>query len=1027
LHFADFGLASTRETKIELIGLAIMEQHMTLRTIASTLLAVCLSWGMLQAGEFDRVKDKMKAVYTTVNTDGTIRVSKQYDRWQYFWERRLLPNGDFPTSAQYMNEALSLEQVRRKSTEDEQAIPTWKEIGPVGQASVNKDTWYGIGRVNCMAFSYQNDNLLWAGSAAGGLWKSTNNGGGWTYIPVAGYPMFGVSDIQLAKNNDKIIYVATGDAETSLPGDLSNFPVFSYGIIKSVDGGQTWSATGLTYTPETNNVVCKLWVNPNNPDVVVAATSSGMQRSTDGGKTFTASLSGYFKDLVGHPTNPNILYAATFSINGGASVYKSIDMGKSWTKAYSRTTANRLRLGVTEANPKLLVVLASNFQTNGLDNVLRSTDEGGSYVAMNPTRNGQPLNLLGWSANGNDSDGQGWYDLALEISPTDQSVIHVGGVNIWSTANVSGTSWKLSAHWQGDDNSDLVHADHHMFRYNPNSGHLYACSDGGIAISENDGDSWRDISRGLRIQQLYGLAVSNLNTSLILSGAQDNGTIRHQSSSVQMVWKGDGMMTAIDWSNAQTMYASNPKGVFFRSDNGGDNFTFISNSSRRGETGAWVTPIAIDPKISSTIYLGYQNVWRSDNYGATFTRLASLSVNDVLRVIAVAPSDTRYIYAAYDDQMYRSSDAGTTWTKQSGLSGFITDVEVHPTNAKRVWVTYGGFSGGSKVVEINDGVVSNITGTSLPNVPANCVVFQSGVLNRLFVGTDLGVFFRDDGMREWQPFGKDMPLTVVTDLALVTSTKKLRAATYGRGVWEIDAVQCKASTPTITAITPTNVCSGDSVILEASAGYQGYTWSNGDTTRRLVLVAQSQTGDYTVSVEDGNGCRAVSAVAAVVIRRTPVKPNISKRTNDTLRATSIGVTAYQWFVDGSKIDGATTRDIKAKVAGSYRVEVTNADKCTSISDAMMVTPSTSSVDEEGRIVTMLSVYPNPFDQRIEIRKPDLADKATLEIVDMRGLLVKSVPFDQLVMPLDVSDIASGAYVIRVRSGYSLWSAPIVKR
>jgi photosystem II stability/assembly factor-like uncharacterized protein len=999
-----------------------MGQHMTLRSFFVHLLALCVVGTTLHAGEFDRIKDNMKAVYTTVNPDGSVRVAKQFSRWEYFWERRLLPNGDFPTSAQYMSEALGVERQRSRLSEDQQAIPTWKEVGPEAPATIDQSQWNGIGRVNCMAFSYQNDNLLWVGSAAGGLWKSTNNGGNWTYVPVAGYPMFGVSDIQLAKGDDKIIYVATGDAETALPGILTGFPVFSYGVIKSVDGGLTWSSTGLSYNPESNNVVCKLWVNPADPNVVVAATSGGMQRSTDGGKTFSITSNGYFKDVVGHPTNANILYSATFSISGGASVYKSVDMGKTWTKMYSRPTANRLRLGVTEANPKLLVVLASNASTNGLDNVFRSTDEGISYVAMNPN-----VNLLGWSANGNDTQGQGFYDLSLEISPIDASQIFVGGVNIWRTANASGTSWALSAHWTGGGGADFVHADHHSFRYNPNNGLLYACHDGGIAVSENDGQNWRDISRGLRIQQFYGLAVSNLNTSLILCGAQDNGTTRFQNGTARNVFDGDGMKTAIDWSNAQTMYTSNPNGTFFRSDNGGSNFTFISSQSRRGEEGSWVTPIAIDPKNSATVYLGYQNLWRSDNYGASFVKLTPLNVPATLRVIAVAPSDPKYLYVAYTQSMYVSSDGGTSWSQQSGVSGFITDIKVHPTNPRRVWVTYGGFVGGNKVIEINNGVVTNITGNTLPNVPANAIVFQPGVLNRLYLGTDLGVYFRDEGMKEWQPFGKEMPMTVISDLAIVSTTNKLRAATYGRGVWEIDAVQCKATTPTVTAVTPTNVCSGDSVVLEAAAGYRTYTWSNGDTSRRITLVAQSQSGDYSVSVEDDNGCRGLSTTTAVVIRRTPVKPTITKRTNDTLRATSIGVTGYQWFVDGTKIDGATTRDILAKWVGSYRVEVTNSDKCTSISEPFSYTPVSSDVADDVRRSTLLAVYPNPFEQRIEVRKPDHADLATLELVDMRGLLIKSLQFDESVITVELTDLASGAYIVRVRSGAAVWSAPIVKR
>lgn len=995
---------------------------MTLRLVLLHLLLAGASVSALAGGEFERMRDTLRSAYTTVLPDGTQKVAKQFRRWEYFWERRLLPNGDFPTAAMMMAETRKAERLAeaQKRAEDAQAIPVWKEVGPEAPATIDQGQWNGIGRVNCMAFSYQDSKMLWLGSASGGLWKSTNNGGAWTYVPIAGYPMFGVSDIKVDPTNDKIIYIATGDADGTVPGIVSNLPNYSYGVLKSTDGGVTWQSTGISYTTETNNLVSKIWLHPTDKNIVVVATSSGMQRSVDAGRTFMIVRNGYFKDVVGHPTKPEIMYGTTFSINGGAAIFKSVDAGATWTQVYSRPASERMALAVTPADPNQVVAVSSEIGTHGLDNVYRSMDEGKTFAAMNPD-----VNLLGWSPNGNDANGQGFYDLAIDMSPVSASTIFVGGVNIWRSANASGTAWALSAHWTGSG-ADFVHADHHMLRYNPVSGDLYDVSDGGIAISENDGQNWRDISRGLRIQQFYGVSVSNLNTSLILCGAQDNGTTRFSGGNARNVFDGDGMATAIDWSNAQTMYTSNPNGVFYRSDNGGENFTFISSTSRRNEQASWVAPITIDPKNNSTVYLGYENVWKSDNSGASFTRLTPLNVQATLRIITVAPSDPKYIYVAFSSSMYVSSNGGTTWTQQSGLSGFITDIAVHPDDPKRVWVTYGGFVGGNKIVEINSGAVTNITGSTFPNVPVNAVLFQKGVLNRLYIGTDLGVYFKDEGMKEWQPYGSNMPVTVISDLALVSTTNTLRAATYGRGVWEVSATQCKATTPTITARTPTNVCSGDSIILEASPGYTRYAWSNGDTTQSIVLMAQSQTGSYTVSVEDGNGCRGLSDAMAVTIRRTPVKPSITKRGLDTLRATGISVTGYQWFLDGTKLEGVTTRDIAIRANGKYVVEVTNADKCTNISDPLEITTA-SSVGDDLAAASGFGLYPNPFEQKLTVQRPNAAGASTVELIDLRGQIVRSLQFDAENITIDLSDLASGAYMVRLRSGSSTWTAPVAKR
>jgi hypothetical protein len=566
--------------------------------------------------------------------------------------------------------------------------------------------------------------------------------------------------------------------------------------------------------------------------------------------------------------------------------------------------------------------------------------------------------------------------------------------------------------------------------YHPSQNRLYTVSDGGIARSDDNGVSWRDMSNGLKIQQYYGLATSNVNTSLTLAGAQDNGTARTTNGSQFLhVLDGDGMATAIDYIDPRTVYGSQPYGTFYRSDNQGDNWSMICSPGRVGEQGgAWVSPIATDPKTFNTVYIGYTQLYRSTNGGTQWSKLTNIPPTAYMRTIAISPSNPKYIYIGYSTTMHFTTDGGVTWQEQPGIGQYIMDIAVHPTNPKKVWVTFGSFDASNRIYEIDNGVVKNITGAGLPNVPCNAVAFHAGPLNRLYVGTDVGVFFKDEASTVWETYGKGMPSTIITGLDYISSSEKLRVSTYGRGIWEVDAVQCVAAKPTIAAEGSTTACTGDSVVLVAPDGWENYRWSTGDTGQRLVLSNFSQTGAYYVNVEDANGCRNTSNSISVVILRAPVRPNISLRGPDTLRSSAIGgVSVFQWFFNGSLIPGATQRDYVAKVNGTYSVRVTNGDGCTSTSNDFSFTGGTTGVDED---VTSAHVtaWPNPFDGSITISLPNALQRS-ITVVALTGEIVHTVKVPDNVgqMELDVPALASGTYLIRVTAGSSVWSTAAIKR
>ena len=990
--------------------------------IAAIVLSAAIAPAQAQRS-FNDVRASMRASLEGTNPDGSPRISKQLRRWEWFWESRLTDDGSIPTPAVY---ASAMTSARNKYlTDDVQAAKEWKELGPTGPTGLSvASSFYGIGRVNCVAFSQNNANLMYLGSAQGGLWRSTNGASSWEWVEIAGMPMFGVSDIAIAPNDDKIIYVATGDAATAIAGDINGFPGFSYGVIKSTNGGVTWETTGLSYLPEQNYGVARLWMDPKDANTLLAATTLGIRRTTDGGKTWRlVSANANVRDLVQHPTISTILYAGTFSQGGDAALWRSTDAGLTWSVQHREPAACRWRIAVSKAAPSTVWAVASNTYPYALNGVFKSTDIGATYEKVYAAKN-----LLGWSRSGNDFNrgGQGWYDLAMAVSPTDANRVFVGGVNNWRTTN-GGQTFDLATEQNGDG-APWVHADQHFLAYHPlNNSRLFACHDGGIARSTDGGQTWSDCSAGLKIQQYYAFATTDRDANLMIAGAQDNSTTIFEGSKFQHHIGGDGMECAIDPNNSNILYGSVYYGTFYRTTNRGTSWSIISNQQVRNEPGAWVAPFAVSRKTANSIYAGYSNVWKSTNNGSSWTRISNFGSSASLRTLVVAPSDDRYIYAAFSQSMFGTTDGGATWKQMSGLGGFVTDIEVDPKDPKRIWVTYGGFNAGIKLAEIVDGTVKNVSGNGLPNVPANTVAFVEGNPRRLFLGTDVGVYVSDVGSTVWSPYGAKMPTTIISDLEVLPTSKKLRASTYGRGIWEVDVTQCTATKPTIRAVTPTTACSGDSVIIEVQGTFASMRWSNGDTTRRLVLRSVTESGDYAVSIEDMNGCRAVSDAIKVTIDRAPSKPSVQRR-GDTLRSTTLGgVTSFQWRLNDVDIPGATSREYLPKVSGAYRVFVKNDAGCPNLSDPVDVTVTSV---EESELHTSIVASPNPTTGDVTLHLGQACiSGVNITITNLAGERVATsvIPAGDTQANIDMSFAAPGLYLIRCDTGRSVVTIPILRQ
>jgi photosystem II stability/assembly factor-like uncharacterized protein len=721
---------------------------------------------------------------------------KPFKRWEWYWESRLLPNGEFPSPSITWDEFHKYYSQRNQNAQrSAQSTASWTFSGP----SSSNGGYSGLGRINCMAFHPTDANTFWVGTPAGGLWKTTNGGTDWT-TSTDNLPVLGVSDIAVHPTNPNILYIATGDGDL---GSLSGLTggadgdTKSIGILKSLDGGATWSTTGLNWSVTNHKLIRRLLINPSNPQILIAAASDGIWRTTDGGTTWSNAQLGYFMDLEYKPGDPTIVYASTFDFSGNAKIYRSTNSGLSWSLITSLANVIRINLAVTPNAPSLVDALCAN-TSSGLAGLWYSSNSGASfsqYFASNDTNN-----LLDGSYNASGNGGQGHYDLAYAINPVNYNDFWLGGINTWNSTN-GGLNWNIKTMWNSNNsinpnNVPVVHADKHFIVFHPLvPGTMFECNDGGLYKTTNNGSTWSDLSNGLEISQMYRIGVSQTSQNRVITGLQDNGTKLFYNNLWYDVTGGDGMDCIIDYSNSSVQYASYANGVIYRTNNLWNNVVTISENLPGGQIdGAWVTPFVLHPSNPNIIYAGYDKLYKSMDQGDSWTAISGVldSNNENIRFMAIAPSNPNTIYAATLKKLYSTTNGGTSWNlildsgtiqNYANLSGLAVD----PTNPDKVFITVSGYTAGDKVY-MKPGIGQNWINYSgsLPNIPVNCIVYQTGSNEGLYIGTDIGVFYTDGSMTDWIPYQTGLPNVVVTDLEISYYDNKLWAGTFGRGLWKTD-------------------------------------------------------------------------------------------------------------------------------------------------------------------------------------------------------------------------------------------------
>ena len=636
----------------------------------------------------------------------------------------------------------------------------------------------GLGRVNAVAFHPTDPNIFYAGSSGGGTWKTVDGGHHWS--PLYGnLPTLGVSAIVVNPLNPNTIYVATGDADAA--------DNFSMGVVKSVDGGVTWNTTGLSWTPTTYMWCRSMVMNKTDTNTLLLATNSGMYITHNGGTNWINIEPGDYKQVLYHPTDTSIVYATNYT-SSSAQVLRSADGGVSWTTVTSFVDAQRVNIAVTPAAPNIVKAIVSNGANSGLMGIYGSTDAGVSFSPLYENDAACTKNLLGYDLGlpTTSCGGQGWYDLAIAIDPSDANKVIIGGVNNYYSGD-GGITWDIVTTWWGGlPGVQTVHADKHVLAYNPRDGVLYQGCDGGIynTIDPLTG-VWNNITNGMGITQFYRNAVAE-GVPWCIGGAQDNGTKMMNNGAYTDLTGGDGMQCRIDYSDPSNIwYTATQNGNIQQTVDGGANYTDISSSIPTTSSGIWITPYIINPIVPTYLLVGIEKLYSSTDMGVSWTAISpQFSTTSNIEHIAMCPTDANYIYLSLENnQLKYSQDYGATWNNTSSFGANVSRIAVEPKNKNVVWVTASGYSG-TKVSSYNTvtGVWTNRTGT-LPNLPVNCIVIDS-FSGTKYIGTDVAVFYRDTTMTDWALYNTNLPSVEVTDLAINYETNELWAATYGRGMWK---------------------------------------------------------------------------------------------------------------------------------------------------------------------------------------------------------------------------------------------------
>lgn len=701
---------------------------------------------------------------------------------------------------------------------------TPRNIGPGGMS----------GRVTSIDVVHSNPDIMFSGTASGGLWKSTSGGIKWTPI-FENEATASIGAIAIQQSNPSVIWVGTGE------GNPRNSLNGGYGIYKSLDGGKNWLLMGLEKTRHIHRVI----IHPTNPDIVYAAAigspwgehkERGVYKTINGGETWTKILYTNPKsgaaDLVMDPQNPNKLIAAMwehkrdpwfFSSGGeGSGMYITYDGGETWKQKTSEEglpdgELGRIGIAIAQNKPEIIYALIEA-NKNGL---YKSMDGGDTWKLV--------------SENMDEIGNRPFYYAEIYVDPQNENRLF----SIFTYVNVSedgGKSFNQLMPAYGVSNG--IHPDHHAWWIHPTNGNFMVDgNDGGMNITKDGGSTWRFIGN-LPVAQFYHINVDNEIPYNVYGGMQDNGSWRGpayiwrsqgiRNSYWQEISFGDGFDVIPDKDDSRYGWTMSQQGFVSRYDwKTGNNYS-VRPTHPEPEINLrfnWNAAINIDPNENNTIYFGSQFVHKSTDKGETWSIISSdLTTNNPEKlnqhnsggltmdatgaenhctILVIEPSEveTDMLWVGTDDgRIHYTQNGGQDWTEVTknikGLpkGSWIPQIKASKSvkgEALLVANDYRRFNFTPYVYRTNnygktwDRIVDGSDVTSY----ALSIVEDPEEPNLLFLGTDDGLYISIDKGDKWTKWTKGFPTVSVKDLIIHPREHDLIIGTFGRAAWVLDDIR----------------------------------------------------------------------------------------------------------------------------------------------------------------------------------------------------------------------------------------------
>ena len=766
----------------------------------------------------------------------------------------------------FSRETIEVKKSNNKSSNN------WEGVGP-WDFDINAESRSyapGAAHLYTVEQSKSNNNVLYAGAATAGAWRSNNKGDNWFHI-TKDFHLSSVYAIEIDFQDEDIIYISGNG-----------------GLHKSIDGGINWNSVGGSNFNSQSHSIKDIKMHSLNNQIIFVASDKGLYKSIDGGITLNEIMSGDFQEIEFHPSSPDTMYFIKQDANF-TEFYRSNDNGDNltlYTNGWPSPSANdeqkRTEIAVSSAAPNKIVALATGSANggSGLYGIYISYDKGenwtfrccGSQPAGVPSANN--INMMGWQPSGLDDGGQYYYDLALAVNPNDANIIHVGGVNHWISFD-DGQTFSCPAKWSEPYKKGYVHADIHDINYFGND--LWFACDGGVFYSDNFGDSIYKKMYGIEGTDFWGFGAGFKNGDVMLGGTYHNGTLLKDNNTYINDWLctdgGDNYRGFVNFGNPRIAY----------SDYGGKNLSgdrnvpIASFSIEKKPNASYIigqsSQIEFDPRCYNWMYSGNDTtLWLSKNNGASFEAVYHFNAN--VASVEVAWSNPDFIYVStypgwWDKKyLYKSEDAGQSWidiTPTLSDEWITYDITISSNDENTIWISrnsmYGSYPNydGEKVYKSTDGGVNwvNLTTNTLDDVFPTNIEHQRGSDGGVYLGTRDAVYYRNNTMPDWVIYDNNLPKPTISTQLIPFYRKGQLFNGTNRSAYQIDLFEDTPPSAQISA-DKTNVnCMNDTVYFvdhsAVRASNATWNWSfpgGSPNTSNLEdpIIVYNQAGTYDVSL-----------------------------------------------------------------------------------------------------------------------------------------------------------------------------------